>query len=99
MYFYVLGASYENELMLQSVLNCYYDSLNIILRKEVEKRILFQNLRIVLLAIDEICDKGVILECDPHMVARRVEVVLKSEDIPLGEQTVSRVISLLTRST
>ena len=42
--------------MLQSVLNCYYDSLNIILMKEVEKWILFQNLRIVLLALDEICD-------------------------------------------
>ena len=60
------------------------------------KRILFQNLRIVLLALDEICDKGVILEVDPHTVARRV--TLKSEDIPIGEQTVSRVLSLLTRN-
>ena len=51
LYFYVLGCGYENELMMQSVLNCYYDSLNIILRKEVEKRILFQNLRIVLLGM------------------------------------------------
>ena len=60
------------------------------------KLILFQNLRIVLLALDEICDKGVILEVDPHTVARRV--TLKSEDIPIGEQTVSRVLSLLTRN-
>ena len=60
------------------------------------KRILFQNLRIVLLALDEICDKGVILEVDPHTVARRV--TLKSEEMPIGEQTVNRVLSLLTRN-
>ena len=52
--------------------------------------------RIVLLALDEICDKGVILEVDPHTVARRV--TLKSEEIPIGEQTVNRVLSLLTRN-
>merc|ERR1711893_192099 len=100
-YFYVIGPSYENELMLNSVLNCYYDSLNILMRREVEKKCLFQHLRICLLAIDEICDNGVIFCVDPHEVARNVQSLdLKSEDIStnLGEQTVSKVISLLTRN-
>ena len=44
LYFYVIGASGENELMLQSVLQCLFDSLNILLRKDVEKKTVFQNL-------------------------------------------------------
>ena len=78
--------------MFNSLENLYHILFFVFFRK----RILFQNLRIVLLALDEICDKGVILEVDPHTVARRV--TLKSEDIPIGEQTVSRVLSLLTRN-
>ena len=48
-----------------------------------------------MLACDEVCDKGIILECDPHAVARRVQ--LKSEEIPIGEQTVSRLLSAFSR--
>lgn len=41
-----------------SVLNCLYDSVNQILRKNVEKRMVLENLDIVMLAMDEICDNG-----------------------------------------
>lgn len=41
-----------------SVLQCLYDSLSHILRKNVEKRHVEENLDIVMLALDEICDKG-----------------------------------------
>lgn len=41
-----------------SVLNCFYDSVSQILRKNVEKRIVLENLDIVMLAMDEICDGG-----------------------------------------
>ena len=44
----------------------------------------------VMLAIDEICDGGIIMEHDPCKVASRVTV--RSEDLPLGEQTVSQVL-------
>lgn len=44
--------------MLVSVLNCLYDSVNTILRKQVEKKMLLDNLDIVMLAIDESCDNG-----------------------------------------
>ena len=46
------------QLILMSVLNCFYDSVSQILRKNVEKRIVLENLDIVMLAMDEICDGG-----------------------------------------
>ncbi|ELW54516.1 Coatomer subunit zeta-1 [Tupaia chinensis] len=66
LYFYVIGSSYENELMLLAVLNCLFDSLNQMLRKNVEKRALLENMEGLFLAVDEIVDGGVILESDPQ---------------------------------
>ncbi len=48
-----------------------------------------QNLGTVMLAVDEICDHGIIMEFDAHNVARRV--VIRADDLPIGEQTVSQV--------
>ena len=90
LYFYVLGGAHENELLLMSVLNCVYDSISQILRKNVEKRAIFENLDIIMLALDEICDGGIVLESDPTEVANRV--ALRTDDIPLGEQTVAQVM-------
>ena len=39
-YIYVIGSSYENELLLLSALDCLFTSLNGILRKEFEKKAL-----------------------------------------------------------
>lgn len=44
--------------MLNAVLTCLFDSLSIMLRKNVEKRNLYENLDLVLLTLDEICDDG-----------------------------------------
>ena len=44
---------------------------------------------IIMLALDEICDGGVLLEADPAAVVSRV--ALRTDDIPLGEQTVAQV--------
>lgn len=46
------------QLILMSVLNCLYDSVSLILRKNVEKRAVLDSLDIVMLAMDEICDGG-----------------------------------------
>merc|ERR1712088_775691 len=89
LYFYVIGSQSENELLLLSALNCVYDSVSQILRKNVEKRALFKNLDIVLLAMDEICDGGIFLEADPNAVVSRVAI--RTDDIPIGEQTVAQV--------
>ncbi|CAF0941396.1 unnamed protein product [Adineta steineri] len=89
--FYVMGSTNENELMLNSVLTCLFDSLSGMLRKNVEKRFLYDNLDLVILTIDEICDEGIILESDPMVIMQRVQI--RQDDIPLGEQTVSQVLN------
>ncbi|CAH1241042.1 COPZ1 [Branchiostoma lanceolatum] len=93
LFFYVMGSSNENELILASVLNCLYDSVSQMLRKNVEKRALMDNLDGVFLAVDEIVDGGIILEADPNAVVQRV--ALRTEDVPLTEQTVAQVRKLI----
>ncbi|XP_015792253.1 coatomer subunit zeta-1 [Tetranychus urticae] len=90
LFFYVIGGADENGLLLMSLLNCLVESISSILRKNVEKRTLLENLDVVILAIDEICDGGIMLEADPAAVVQRVAI--KPEDIPLGEQTVSQIL-------
>ena len=58
LYFYVMGNTHENELILLSVLNCLYDSISLILKKNISKQTLLDNLEIIMLAFDEICDGG-----------------------------------------
>ena len=41
-----------------AVLHCLYDSVSQILRKNVEKKSLLENLDVVMLAMDEISDGG-----------------------------------------
>ncbi|KPJ10997.1 Coatomer subunit zeta-1 [Papilio machaon] len=82
-------SSHENELILQSVLNALYESVSILLRRNVEKRVIMENLDSVMLAFDEICDGGVILDSDPTSIVGRA--ALRTEDVPLGEQTVAQV--------
>ncbi|CAM4851496.1 unnamed protein product, partial [Rotaria magnacalcarata] len=89
--FYVMGSTNENELMLNSVLTCLFDSLSTMLRKNVEKRHLYDNLDLVMLTFDEICDDGIILETDPILITQRVR--LDQDDIPLGDKTVFQVLS------
>lgn len=90
LFFYVVGSTSDNEIMLVSVLNCLYDTVNQILRKNMEKKYLLEYLDAVFLSIDEICDNGVLLETDPSQIAQRVS--LKENDVPLGEQTVMDVM-------
>uniref|UniRef100_A0A673M165 Coatomer subunit zeta n=3 Tax=Sinocyclocheilus TaxID=75365 RepID=A0A673M165_9TELE len=83
LYFYVIGSSHENELMLMSVLNCLFDSLSQMLRKNVEKRALLENMEGLFLAVDEIVDGGVILESDPQQVVHRVALRVSTSCSPL----------------
>ncbi|CAF0882363.1 unnamed protein product, partial [Didymodactylos carnosus] len=92
--FYVMGSTDENELMLNTVLSCLYESLSTMLKKNVEKRLIYDNLDLVMLTIDEICDEGIILESDPIMIIQRV--LLRQDDVSFGEQTVSQTLSTLS---
>lgn len=69
---FVVGSGDENELILVAVLESLAESLSILVRHGLDKRNLFGNLELVLLAMDELVDGGVILELDATAVANRV---------------------------
>jgi hypothetical protein len=56
--FYIVGPEGENELMLQGVLNAFYDAVSLLLRHSVEKRAILESLDLVVLAMDETVDNG-----------------------------------------
>jgi hypothetical protein len=56
--FYVVGPASENELMLHSALLAFYDAVALLLRHQVEKRSILENLDLVVLALDEAIDDG-----------------------------------------
>ncbi|KAF2457369.1 Longin-like domain-containing protein [Lineolata rhizophorae] len=69
---YVVGAADENEVLLYNVILALRDALNILLKNSTDKRTIVENYDLVSLAVDEICDDGIILETDPVIVASRV---------------------------
>lgn len=70
--FYVLAGASENEIILSDVLTGFSDSITLLLRNAVEKKTVLENLDLVLLAMDEIVEGGLILETDPGVIATRV---------------------------
>lgn len=82
--FYVTGAADENEVILAAVLQGFYDSITLLLRNAVEKKTVLENLDLVLLAIDEICEGGVILETDASVVASRVTMRTADDGTPVA---------------
>jgi len=91
-FFYVLGSYDENELILSSILTTLYDTLSILLRNQLDKRTILENLDFVLLAIDELIDGGIILESEPEVIASRVSMK-SADDTPLSEQSLSQAVS------
>jgi hypothetical protein len=101
LFFYVVGSTSENEIMLVSVLSCLFDSIGLILKKNmVEKKYLLDYLDATFLIINEICDNGILLETDPAQIVQRIGVKENSaSDINsvgisglLGEQSVMDVV-------
>ncbi|KAM6957691.1 coatomer subunit zeta-2 [Aplochiton taeniatus] len=88
LFFYVAGSGQENELMLMAVLTCLFEALSHILRKNVEKRSLLDNMDGCFLVVDEIIDGGVILESDPQQVIQKVNY--RVDENPLSEQSVAQ---------
>ncbi|KAL8511782.1 hypothetical protein ACS0TY_018278 [Phlomoides rotata] len=58
LHFYVTGGEDENELILATVLQGFFDAVDILLRGNVEKREALENLDLILLCLDEISDGG-----------------------------------------
>ncbi|CAO0793640.1 unnamed protein product [Mucor circinelloides] len=87
-FFYVVGSMEENELILLSMLNAFYDAVSTLLRYQVEKRSVMDNLDLVILCLDETVDGGIILETDSNAIVSRVSKPrMDMVDIPFSEQT------------
>lgn len=56
--FYIIGDPSENELMLHAALVAFSDAVHLLLRNQVEKRGVLENLDLVLLCLDETIDDG-----------------------------------------
>lgn len=56
--FYVVGDESQNELMLQGAMTAFYDAVSLLLRHQVEKRAILENLDLVVLALDETIEEG-----------------------------------------
>ena len=97
LHFYVIGSTNENEIILLTVLNCVFETLNQLLRRNLEKKFLLDYMDYVMLALDEICDSGILMEFDPSSVMQRVCMRgggADNEAVPLGEQTLYDVFKI-----
>uniref|UniRef100_A0A2I3GTZ1 Coatomer subunit zeta n=1 Tax=Nomascus leucogenys TaxID=61853 RepID=A0A2I3GTZ1_NOMLE len=108
LYFYVIGSSYENELMLMAVLNCLFDSLSQMLSTQAGG--LHESSSRQAWATQKNVEKRALLENMEGLFLAVDEIVdggvilesdpqqvvhrvaLRGEDVPLTEQTVSQVL-------
>lgn len=76
---YLIGSLEENEIVLQQVFSAFKGSLDLILNSGIDKKNIQENYDMVVLAIDEIVDNGIILETDPSTIAARVSKPPKND--------------------
>ncbi|XP_021280651.1 coatomer subunit zeta-1-like [Herrania umbratica] len=102
LHFFVTGAEDENELILATVLQGFFDSVDLLLRGTVDKKEALENLDLILLCLDEIVDAGIVLETDANVIAGKVASHSIDSGAPLSEQTISQALATarehLTRS-
>ncbi|KAJ6244178.1 coat protein (coatomer) zeta [Anaeramoeba flamelloides] len=68
---FVSGKEDENEMILFSVLNTIYETLLLVFKAQFQLSILMENLDFIMLTIDEVVDRGIILELDSEIVVNR----------------------------
>ncbi|KAJ1946337.1 Golgi-to-ER vesicle coat component [Kickxella alabastrina] len=71
-YFYLVGDPEENELLLLSALQGFYDGVCQLVKYDLSKRKVLDNLDMVVLALDEAIDDGIVLETDGNVIASNV---------------------------
>ncbi|XP_038711446.1 coatomer subunit zeta-1-like isoform X2 [Tripterygium wilfordii] len=92
LHFFVTGDENENELILASVLQGFFDAVGILLRNNVDKAEALENLDLILLCLDEIVDGGIILETDATVIAEKVAFHSMESAELLSEQTISQAL-------
>ncbi|CAE7413767.1 unnamed protein product [Symbiodinium microadriaticum] len=100
----ICGSVDENELILVSVLDAVFDTILTLLRGQFDKRVMLDNLELILLTIDEVLDHGQIMELEATSVASRV-LMKGSADVggamnnqataaAVGDMTISQALGL-----
>ncbi|OAY29108.1 coatomer subunit zeta-1 isoform X1 [Manihot esculenta] len=102
LHFFITGGEDENELILATVLQGFFDAVGLLLRGNVDKKEALENLDLILLCLDEIVDGGIILETDGTVIAGKVASNSMDAGAPLSEQTLTQALATarehLTRS-
>ncbi|KAK8618553.1 hypothetical protein V6N13_132541 [Hibiscus sabdariffa] len=93
LHFFVTGGENENEIILASVLQGFFDAVGFILRGTVDKREVLENLDLVFLCLDEIVDGGIVLETDANVIAGKVASHSTDDGAPLSEQTITQALA------
>ncbi|KAG0468179.1 hypothetical protein HPP92_017507 [Vanilla planifolia] len=93
LHFFVTGGDNENELILATVLQGFFDAVGLILRNNVDKRTALENLDLILLCLDEIVDGGIILETEANAIAGKTSSDGMDGLSSLSEQTISQALA------
>ncbi|GAB5029423.1 nonclathrin coat protein zeta2-cop [Nannochloropsis oceanica] len=94
-HFYVVGDGNENELILATVLDAFHEAISMLLRGQVDRRSLLDNLDLLMLTVDELVDGGTILETDSTAIVSRVLMrgVSGAQGVPLADMTISQAFA------
>jgi len=74
----MVGPHGESELVMAHFCESMFEALSLLMSGITERGMVLDNLELVLLLIDELCDGGLILESDPHKLVS--SVVLRDEN-------------------
>lgn len=90
---YVVGDRTESALVLESVLDCLVEVISSLPNNRVGNNLVLDNIGRVILALDEICDSGMILETDPNLVDKRITAV-SHDDESIGQISFRKLIGI-----
>lgn len=72
LHLYVAGSRSENPLVLDQILNCLTEAVAEIRTSCTDQDWIQETMDQLIIALDEICDSGILLETDPRLVIDRV---------------------------
>ncbi|XP_006644978.1 coatomer subunit zeta-3-like [Oryza brachyantha] len=97
LHFFITGGDGENELILASLLQGFSEAVDYLLRNKVNRRAAFENLELIFLCLDEVVDRGIVLETDAKAILEKVLGHGLDGSGSLAEQKVSNALATATR--
>lgn len=91
---YVVGGRNENPLVLDSVLNCLVEVIDTLSSNSMNSNTVLSNLSRIILALDEICDGGLILEVDSNLVLQRITATNEDSGESITQRGFKRLMGL-----